>query len=278
MDSDTVTFSNDLIVHTILDENTESYDLYKYAYDDITLGEDFETVVPVKCIYPRHKNTSMSYTPTKQNVRFFERRYGELNVRMDQYLDNQFTKIVPSDKYPQNVPLNGDVFMRLTLVVDRDDLRLRVDSCIATSKPTPSDGNWRQLIKNGCAEKPAKMISQEADRDVKFSFKAFDFRQHASGLVYVHCEVFVCKPEEPDCSNKCQVRTRRAATGSSVQEGFHLVSSGPFLVSKTQGSLADWTSAPLLIAGAAAMVAFVAVVVAVLGWTRKNTLVTGSGI
>jgi hypothetical protein len=143
IENDTVTFSNDLIVHKT--------DANRNTVDDrsITYGEDYETVIPVKCIYPRYNNVSSSYIPVKQNVRFFEKRYGDLDVAMQQFESEQFDTAVDAGNYPRKIPLDDDVFVRVGLNFDPENLRVKTDQCIATSMPSPADKNWRPLIQKG---------------------------------------------------------------------------------------------------------------------------------
>ena len=140
IENNTVTFSNEIIVHKAADDNLSDDD------DEITFGSDYETVIPVQCIYPRHNNLSTSYTPVKQNVRFFEKRYGELQVAMRQYDSEDYTEPLATDGSPRNVPLNDDIYIRVGLNMEPTELKVKADQCIATSSPSPADKNWRTLI------------------------------------------------------------------------------------------------------------------------------------
>lgn len=141
IEDDSVTFSNEIIVHKIEDD-------YLYYEDpNITYGLDYETVIPVQCIYPRYDNLSTSYTPVKQNVRFFEKRYGELQVAMQQYDSEDFIEPLSLDGGPRKVPLDNDIFIKIVLNFDPKELKVKADQCIATSSPSPADKNWRILIK-----------------------------------------------------------------------------------------------------------------------------------
>lgn len=143
IDENFITFSNDLIVH----KTGDSYD--DNVNGDITFGEDYETVIPVKCIYTRERNVTSGYTPIKQHVRFMEQRYGQLDLSLEQYKTEQYRTLVPSSSYPKKVPLNGDIYLRVGLNFPAKDLRVKVDQCIATSTPSPVDANWLQLIQSG---------------------------------------------------------------------------------------------------------------------------------
>lgn len=143
IENDTVTFSNDLIVHSVADDSNVS------SGKDITLGEDYETVIPVKCVYPRYHNVSTNYVPIKQTVRFLEKRYGELDIAMEQFENEHFDNALDTNNYPRKVPLNDDVFIRVGLHFDPNEIRVKTDQCLATSMPSPADMNWRPLIQSG---------------------------------------------------------------------------------------------------------------------------------
>lgn len=140
--NESVIFSNEIVVlkadDSVINSNSE-----------ITHGEDYETVIPVKCVYPRLSNVSSSYIPVKQNVRFVEKRYGDLDVTMKQFEDDSFVACVDQSDYPKKVPLNDDVFIRIGMDLERTDIRVKTDQCIATSLPSPADKKWLPLIQSG---------------------------------------------------------------------------------------------------------------------------------
>ena len=145
IENDTVTFSNELIVHKLADDN----DAAKNIKRGITYGEDYETVIPVKCVYPRFSNVSTNYSPVKQNVRFVEKRYGTLDVSMEQFEDEHFDKSFGVNSLPRKVPLDDDVFIRVGLNFEPNSVRVVTDKCIATSTPSCADSNWEPLIVSG---------------------------------------------------------------------------------------------------------------------------------
>lgn len=145
IENDTVIFSNELVVHKLITNGTVSED-GDDVEEDITYGSEFETVIPVQCIYPRHNNLSTSYTPVKQNVRFFEKRYGELHVAMEQFDSEEYVEPLAQDGSPRKVPLDEDIYIRIGLSSDPAGLKVKADQCIATSSRSPADKNWHRLI------------------------------------------------------------------------------------------------------------------------------------
>ena len=87
------------------------------------------------------------------------------------------------------------------------------------------------MIFFSCPVPPVRLLSSPLSQDVKFSFKAFDFRHFSSGFVYIHCEVTVCSRSDSNCMMGCSRRTRRAASVSQYG-GSHLLSTGPFVMAR----------------------------------------------
>lgn len=265
IENDTVTFSNDLIVHKVADDNNVQDDVEDRS---ITYGEDYETVIPVSCIYPRFNNVSTNYIPVKQNVRFFEKRYGELDIAMEQYESEEFVQALDSHSYPRKVPLNDDVFMRVRLNFEPSNVRVKTDQCIATSTSSPADKNWKPLIQSGCPKENVRLLSKEDSSDVKFTFKAFDFRHNSSGFIYVHCEVAVCNTDDVTCKMGCEARARRSAESSRHKS--HLVSAGPLFVDSKRRESKGAVAVPTVVTAVCLLVAMAAVIVAIIGCTRKH--------
>lgn len=258
----TVIFSNDLIVHkagSMSQHNSNA---------DITFGDGYDSIIPVQCIYPRQNNLTSSYAPIKQHVRFMERRHGQLELSLEQYKTAQYKALIPSNGHPRSVPLNDDIYMRVGLTLPGKDLRVKVDQCIATSTPSPLDANWHHLINSSCPVSPTQLLSSSVSQDVKFSFKAFDFRHSSSGFIYIHCEVTVCSTTDPNCVMSCSKRTRRAASVNPFG-GSHLLSAGPFQMAKEDVKEGAVSSA-IVFASACLSLALISVGVAILGWTRKS--------
>ena len=145
IDEDNVTFSNDIFVHTA-DNAVRNV----VAEKDVTFGEDYETVIPVECIYPRDNLVSSSYVPVKQHIRFLEKRYGDLELDMQQYESEDYDKPVSCgpDEH-RKVPLDADLYIRIGFKFDIQNLRLDPKKCIATSTPFPADPKWHSLITDG---------------------------------------------------------------------------------------------------------------------------------
>lgn len=100
---------------------------------------------------------------------------------------------------------------------------------------------WLDLLYlYSCPVKPVRLLSSPVSQDVKFSFKAFDFRHNSSGFVYIHCEVTVCRTSDSNCMMGCGTRTRRAASVNPFG-GSHLLSTGPFILPREEAKEGKWS-------------------------------------
>lgn len=116
----------------------------------IDFGNQNKEIIPVRCVYPRNMNVSTSYRPAQSHVRFYEKRYGHLDVTFEQFKSDQFITKLPDRTYPREVELNKDMFFKLRAThVNTSDVALKVESCIATPSIFPASGQTYELIKQG---------------------------------------------------------------------------------------------------------------------------------
>lgn len=80
-----------------------------------------------------------------------------------------------------------------------------------------------------CPSNGVRLLSNKNSSDVRFAFKAFDFRHDSTGFIYLHCEVAVCERNDLSCSMDCSPRTKRSV---DTNKKSHLISAGPFFVQK----------------------------------------------
>ena len=91
------------------------------------------------------------------------------------------------------------------------------------------------LLYFSCPTNDAKLLSSEDSKDVRFTFKAFDFRHNSSGFVFIHCQVSVCSSSDVTCKSGCGARAKRSAHAYQSVDS-HLVSTGPLFVENPQRS------------------------------------------
>lgn len=256
----TVRFTPD----TVIFENTlMSNGVTQTMNPVVDFGESNAYTIPVQCIYQRKENVTGSFFPIKQTSRYFEKRFGHLDLHMEKYTDDQFTQTLTTN---QRIPLGSDFFVKLNVDhMNRSDLAIKADNCVATPTSSPADNTFFRLLQDGCPSSSAVHLVHSAYNEVKFRMTSFMFRGATSGLVYIHCEVSVCPASSTECSVGCTNRRRRAV--SDVQSS-HLLSAGPILLVADEG-----TSASVIAAAVCAAVAIVATVFAVIGWRKRR----GSG-
>jgi hypothetical protein len=110
----------------------------------------YPNVIPVKCIYPRKVMALSSYQPLKQQVRIYEKRFGHLEIDMQQFETNQFRHALGESNFPRKHKLNSDIFFKVGLrSVGVVELGIHLDTCIATKTSTPYDNVFIKLIENG---------------------------------------------------------------------------------------------------------------------------------
>ncbi|XP_076112420.1 oncoprotein-induced transcript 3 protein-like [Mytilus galloprovincialis] len=262
---DEVIFENELILHKSGSPSNQT------SNDSIDFGSSDSEVIPVQCIYPRRQNISTLYRPAQSTVRFYEKRYGHMDVQLEQYKSGMFVTPLPVRSFPNEVEINKDMYFILhAMHVNSTDVAVKVDSCVATPSNIPADGRIYQLLDQGCPASPAVKVYPSAFDEVRFSVRAFEFRTSPGGIVYIHCQVSVCSPTSPQCRVGCAHRHRREV--STEDGGSHLVSGGPYLLVADKGGLQVST----VVAGVCASVAVVATVIAIIGWRRKSSASTSS--
>ncbi|XP_071173130.1 oncoprotein-induced transcript 3 protein-like isoform X1 [Mytilus edulis] len=262
---DEVIFENELILHKSGSPSNQT------SKDSIDFGSSSSEVIPVQCIYPRRQNITTLYRPAQSKVRFYEKRYGHMDVQLEQYRSSMFVTPLPVRSFPNEVEINKDMYFTLhAMHVNSTDVAVKVDSCVATPTNMPADGRIYQLLDQGCPASPAVKVYPSSFDEVRFSVRAFEFRTSPGGIVYIHCQVSVCSPTSPQCRVGCAHRHRREV--STEDGGSHLVSGGPYLLVADKDGLQVST----VVAGVCASVAVVATVIAIIGWRRKSSASTSS--
>lgn len=144
--TDEVIFENELIIHK---QSPQSL-IQLNDTAQIDFGLPNNDIVPVRCVYPRNMNVTTSYRPAQSHIRFYEKRYGHLDVVLEQFKTDQFLTELPGRSYPREVELNKDLFFKLRAShVNSSDVALKVDSCIATPSLFPASSQTYELIKQG---------------------------------------------------------------------------------------------------------------------------------
>ncbi|XP_041375830.1 ZP domain-containing protein-like [Gigantopelta aegis] len=245
----------------------------------ISFGDAGDLFIPVECEYPRRANVTMSYTPLHGSLRIFEKRFGHLHFQMRGFSDDTFQSEIPSTSLPMQVPLNEELHVMLSIDPSTvANIGIFADRCLATPSSSPNDPVFWSLLQNGCSMQPEVRVHRSPSlTEFRFSFNAFKFMSTdpsgSPSLVYVHCQVSVCR--QHDCVTSCQGHSRSRRRRSASHHASHLVSTGPFILMKdNSGTGSSQSSIPLSLGVVAsscvAVVACLVAVVATVAWKRSK--------
>ncbi|XP_072301112.1 uncharacterized protein [Eucyclogobius newberryi] len=111
--------------------------------------------------------------------------------------------------------------------LDDNVLSLVVDSCWATSVPSPKSTLKYSIVGNGCpnpSDKSVTVINNGLKLSSYFSFSLFQFSGRA-GNIYLHCKTMLCVNQENSCVPKCDQssRSRRSAMPNYLDQNSGLI-------------------------------------------------------
>ncbi|ELW69712.1 Deleted in malignant brain tumors 1 protein [Tupaia chinensis] len=132
-----------------------------------------------------------------------------------------------------------EVFLQATLHSPDPNLRLFVDTCVASPDPHDFTTVKYELIQQGCIKDKTYVNLHSSQKNVaQFKFNAFSFLD-SYDVVYLQCKVAVCKVGDSSsrCSQGCAGRNRRDVspmdTKEEQTEHFQMV--GPLAIHKVTG-------------------------------------------
>lgn len=253
LSDESVTFENALVVNDV-----------QTISPLVDFGESISFEIPVSCIYPRRENLTTSFYPLRQSRRVFVKRHGHLDMYMNQYSNAEFSQVSS-----QPVPLGSPVFIKFGVEqLNRSELAVMADRCIATPSYSPADTTFYSLIENNCPSSPMVNMYPSTQNEVTFNVRSFMFRSTVPSIVYVHCEVSVCHKSSPGCNRDCRQRRKREVSG---KHSSHLLSTGPIYVMADKDS-DEGTTGPIIAAVVFAGIAVVAVGIAIIGWRKRYSV------
>ncbi|KAL6081386.1 hypothetical protein STEG23_011991, partial [Scotinomys teguina] len=121
---------------------------------------------------------------------------------------------------PSNTHQREEVFLQATLHSHNPNLRLIVDTCVASPDPSDFTTIKYDLIQEGCIiDKSYSNLHAPEKNVAQFKFNAFGFLK-SYDVVYLQCKVAVCRAGDhsPRCSQGCTKRGRRGAASARVRE------------------------------------------------------------
>ncbi|XP_058527083.1 deleted in malignant brain tumors 1 protein [Ochotona princeps] len=132
-----------------------------------------------------------------------------------------------------------EVFLQATLHSPDLNLRLFVDTCVASPDPQDFETIKHDLIRHGCIKDNSYAILPSRQKNmVQFKFNAFSFLD-SYDMVYLQCKVAVCQAGDPSarCSQGCVGQRRKEAgpmeAKQAQDEHYQLV--GPLGIPRAPG-------------------------------------------
>ncbi|XP_075830699.1 CUB and zona pellucida-like domain-containing protein 1 [Microtus pennsylvanicus] len=113
-----------------------------------------------------------------------------------------------------------EVFLQATLHSHNPNLRLVVDTCVASPDPSDFTTVKCELIQEGCIKDKSYSDMHTSGKNVaQFKFNAFSFLK-SYDVVYLQCKVAVCRigDHSSRCSQGCTRRGRRGTGSAEARE------------------------------------------------------------
>ncbi|KAK2490855.1 hypothetical protein MC885_017881 [Smutsia gigantea] len=140
---------------------------------------------------------------------------------------------------PHYTSQRKEVFLQATLHSTEPNLRLIVDTCVASPDPRDFTTVKYDLIQQGCIKDNTYVNLHSHQKNVaQFKFNAFSFLA-SYDVVYLRCQVTVCKVDHHSsrCSQGCAGRSKRGvgpgeATGEQTE---HFQTVGPLEIHRGTG-------------------------------------------
>ncbi|XP_078695273.1 scavenger receptor cysteine-rich domain-containing protein DMBT1-like [Branchiostoma floridae x Branchiostoma belcheri] len=228
-----------LILATKLNEcgtkknETDAYVIYTnkvlmYSTNHSVIIRDLQLEVPVTCKLPRKSVVSAQFTADSNAVRYNLEREGQFDIALQFYRSSLFYS---AHTGPVGLQLNERAYAQVRLSSD-DNLRIRVDSCVATPSRNPTDTVIYSVIENNCPEDPTvRMYNTSLPNVERFGFRAFQFTT-GQNKVYLHCVIQVCDGSDPNsqCTQGCMRRGDREKREATPSNQLRQVSAGPIFL------------------------------------------------
>ena len=150
------------------------------------------------------------YAPHINNVN--NHGYGDnrFSYRVSLYHTEDYNTPYGKDEYPIQIEMEERVFVEVAVVGEETRLENWIDNCRATPSANYNDAIKYDLISGGCPNKADVSIKYHNSTDAgaqRFSFDTFRFNQFPSAVIFLHCDMTLCNPNDD---------TSRCAKGFSV--------------------------------------------------------------
>ncbi|XP_078612620.1 scavenger receptor cysteine-rich domain-containing protein DMBT1-like isoform X2 [Branchiostoma floridae x Branchiostoma japonicum] len=212
---------------------TDDYVIYSnkvlmYSSNHSVIIRDLQLEVPVTCKLPRKSVVSAQFTADSNAIKYSLEREGNFDIALQFYDSSSFYYAYTG---PVGLQLNELAYAQVRLSSD-DNLRIMVDSCVATPSRNPADAVIYSVIENNCPKDPTVMTYYTPSPKVeRFGFRAFQFAT-GQNQVFLHCLVQVCDGSDPNsrCTQGCMRRGARGKREATLSNQLRQVSAGPIFL------------------------------------------------
>ncbi|NXU42764.1 DMBT1 protein, partial [Drymodes brunneopygia] len=150
-----------------------------------------------------------------------EYQFGRYDMNITFYDSPAFLRQVRSSPY--YIDLNQNLYLQACLHNSDPNLKVFVDTCVASPDPRDFNTLAYYLVKNGCPRDSSyATFYSPSSHFARFKFNAFEFMsRHPS--VYLKCQVMVCRLGDysSHCYQGCSTRAKRDT--SSAEEKVNVV-------------------------------------------------------
>eukprot|EP00058_Branchiostoma_floridae_P007725 XP_002593213.1 hypothetical protein BRAFLDRAFT_120139 [Branchiostoma floridae] len=212
---------------------TDGYVIYSnkvlmYSSNHSVIIRDLQLEVPVTCKLPRKSVVSAQFTADSNAIKYSLEREGNFDIALQFYDGSSFYYAYTG---PVGLQLNELAYAQVRLSSD-DNLRIMVDSCVATPSRNPADTVIYSVIENNCPKDPTVMTYHTTSPKVeRFGFRAFQFAT-GQNQVFLHCLVQVCDGSDLNsrCTQGCMKRGARWKREATPSNQLRQVSAGPIFL------------------------------------------------
>ncbi|XP_010124472.1 PREDICTED: deleted in malignant brain tumors 1 protein [Chlamydotis macqueenii] len=207
------------------------------TYSNVIRGSSSGTIITRNKNLHLHINCKMLQNTWAQimyiaedNFEVNETQYSRYDVNLTFYHSASFSR--PVYDSPYYVDINQNLFLEAYLHSSDPNLVLFLDTCVASPTPHNVTTVTYDIIRNGCVRDSTYSTYYSPYKHiVRFKFNAFQF-VHSSPLVYLQCELAVCRAYDYSsrCYQGCITRSKREA--SSGHESVTVVA-GPIQLQET---------------------------------------------
>lgn len=105
--------------------------------------------IDVSCQFPKSISISSTYKVKDSDYIFTESSFGSFGYSFDIFTDGNFTSKVEPSAYPVEIKMLDTIYMGIEAESELPNVKLFVESCIATPDDNPDNSIFYDLIKNG---------------------------------------------------------------------------------------------------------------------------------